>query len=157
MATLVMGHEPSNGTVAVGLPTAPGTVVWGPITVDLVGGFALVEGAFIELQPLQLRILGLLVVNAGTVVTKSMLRDRVFRIQQADGGTHIERQISVLRTRLGRARGLLVTVPGTGYGIGLASTSLEVREPLPQEPRRSESDRGHISGYYPAVTIGASS
>ena len=96
-----------------------GIVSWGPLHVDLLAGFARVHGEVIELQPLQLRILGYLVVNAGKTVTSEELRREVFRTTQAARSTSVARQISALRARLAHARHLLVTVPG-GYGIGLS-------------------------------------
>jgi DNA-binding response OmpR family regulator len=96
----------------------PCTIRWGPIQVDLVGGFARLYGEVVDLQPLQLRILGLLVAHAGRIVTREELRRKVFRASQARHSTSVARQICLLRARLGAAKDLLVTVRG-GYGIGV--------------------------------------
>jgi DNA-binding winged helix-turn-helix (wHTH) protein len=84
-------------------------VSWGPIEVDLLGGFAQLPDRLIELQPLQLRILGFLVGNAGRIVSRGELSAKVFRVAQRVASTSLARQISIIRTRLGPAKNLIVT------------------------------------------------
>jgi DNA-binding response OmpR family regulator len=96
--------------------TIPGVLKAGPIAVDLIGGVALVGDDVVELQPLQLRILGLLVARAGHVVTHEELRASVFRAHQLAESTSIARQICVLRTRLGNLRRHIVT-ERDGYSL----------------------------------------
>ncbi len=93
---------------------APATLSWGPIRLDFVRGVIFIGGDRVEVQPLQLRILGLLMIHAGRVVSHEQLLDCVFRARPASASGSIARQISILRHQLGPARGLLVTVPG-GY------------------------------------------
>lgn len=104
---------------------APATMTWGPISIDFIQGIARVAGELIEAQPLQLRILGLLMANAGTIITHERLLGSVFRAPPASASNSIARQISVLRQKLGPARGLLVTTRG-GYGLDLASARAAV-------------------------------
>jgi DNA-binding response OmpR family regulator len=103
------------------------TVRSGPIRVDFIRGNATVGTEVIEPQPLQLRILGLLTANAGKMVTHEQLMHSVFRAPPASVGS-LARHISVLRHQLGRARTLLVTMPG-GYCLeGCSVGSDELRE-----------------------------
>ena len=95
-----------------------GVMDLGPVRVDFTGGFASIDGEEISLQPLQLRILGFLLKNAGRTVTHEELRRHVFRVAQATSSTSLPRQVSVLRKRLGAAGHLIVTCPG-GYSIGM--------------------------------------
>jgi hypothetical protein len=89
--------------------TRAGVLKAGPIGVDLIGGVALIDDRIVALQPLQVRILGLLIARAGHVVTHEEFCSNVFRAHQLAESTSIARQISILRTRLGDFRHLIVT------------------------------------------------
>lgn len=109
-------------------PAAPGVLTCGPIGVDLLGGVALLGDDIVDLQPLQLRILGLLVARAGHVVTHDELRATVFRAHQLAESTSIARQICVLRTRLGDFRRFIVT-ERSGYVLRVTPATLRGHMP----------------------------
>jgi two-component system OmpR family response regulator len=100
-----------------------GGVGCGPIVVDFLRQSIHVDGREIVLQPLQLRLLGYLIRNAGRAVSHDELRAQVFRAFQSTGSTSIARQICVLRDRLGTAGAFIVTTRG-GYELDV---SREVR------------------------------
>jgi DNA-binding response OmpR family regulator len=95
-----------------------GNLSCGPIAVDFLRQSARVDGREVELQPLQLRLLGYLIRNAGRAVSSEELRSEVFRVVQSPGSTSVARQICVLRERLGDAGELIVTSAG-GYRIAI--------------------------------------
>jgi DNA-binding response OmpR family regulator len=97
----------------------PGNLTFGPIAVDFLRQSARVDGREVELQPLQLRLLGYLIRNAGRAVSSEELRSEVFRVVQSPGSTSVARQICVLRERLGNAGALIVTTRG-GYALDLS-------------------------------------
>lgn len=103
--------------------SSAGIATWGSLEVDLVRGTARAHGELIELQPLQLRLLGYLLLNAGRLVAREELRQNVFRTAQHARSTSIARQISVLRERLGQSAPAIVTLPG-GYGLGIDTPCL---------------------------------
>jgi DNA-binding response OmpR family regulator len=92
---------------------------WRSLSVDLVGCFAVIDGAEVPLQPLQMRILACLIRHAGSVVTSAQLQSKVFRVSRI-AKTSIPRQISVLRRQLGSVGAEIETVPG-GYALGLSA------------------------------------
>jgi two-component system OmpR family response regulator len=95
-----------------------GSLSCGPIAVDFLRQSARVDGREIALQPLQLRLLGYLLRNAGRAVSSEELRSEVFRVVQSPGSTSVARQICVLRERLGAAGALIETSSG-GYRIAM--------------------------------------
>lgn len=93
---------------------------WGPFRVDLVANRVWVNEIEIDgLQPLQVRFLGYLVLNAGRVCTNGELTANVLNPHAQLGGTSIARTISIVRTRCGKAARHITTVRGVGYGLGL--------------------------------------
>ena len=94
-----------------------GVVCAGIASVNLIGGFAQIGAALVELPPLQLRILAFLIAHAGRRVTREELRRAVFRVSQGRKCKSVPRHISLLRAKLGSARALIRTVPG-GYSFG---------------------------------------
>jgi DNA-binding response OmpR family regulator len=94
----------------------PGQLSWGPLSIDLVRGVVWGNRRELALQPLQIRILAFLMLNAGRVVTCEELRSDVFRAAQAPRSSGIARQICVLRSRLGPFGSLVTTEPG-GYAL----------------------------------------
>ena len=99
-------------------------VSFGPLHVDLVGGSVAAAGRDLGLQPLQLRLLALLLQNTGEVVTCEDLRQRVFKTAQQSGSTNIARHVSVLRSQLGEFRHMVVTERG-GYSLKVLESALE--------------------------------
>jgi DNA-binding response OmpR family regulator len=100
------------------VPGMSASLTCGPIAVDFLRQSARVDGREIELQPLQLRLLGYLIRNVGRALSSEELRSEVFRVVQSPGSTSVARQICVLRERLGDAGALIVTTRG-GYAIDL--------------------------------------
>jgi DNA-binding response OmpR family regulator len=98
------------------LVSSPGELTWGPLRVDLVRGVARAGDAEMELQPLQLRLLAFLMLNAEATVTREDLRVNLFKAAQDRRSTGIARQISVLRDRLGEYSSLIATERG-GYAL----------------------------------------
>lgn len=92
-----------------------GVIRSGNLEIDLLGMAANIGGDVLQLQPLQVRILALLALERGRAVSDCELQKRVFRVAQAEGSTNIARQISLLRSALGRHRRHLHTVRGVGY------------------------------------------
>jgi DNA-binding response OmpR family regulator len=111
----------TRGHHAVGVA---GNLICGPIVVDFLRQSARVAGEEIMLQPLQLRLLGYLIRNAGRAVSNEELRSEVFRAVQRPGSTGVARQICVLRERLGTAGTLIETSAG-GYRIAAVASSAE--------------------------------
>lgn len=94
---------------------------YGPISVGLVSQIVYVDGAQVELQPAQFRILAKLMANVGRAVPVSELVEGVLRGTHQDGTVNIRFQIHGLRRRLGARGNLIETCPG-GYGIGVSAS-----------------------------------
>ena len=73
----------------------------------------------IELQPREFRLLEELMLNAGRVVTRTMLLERVWDFHFDPGTNIVETHISRIRSKLARDEGaqLIHTVRGAGYVI----------------------------------------
>ena len=93
------------------------TIECGGIRMNPVTGIVTVEGRLVELTPRSARMLGLLLSNKNTVVS----RDEILNEVWGDGFDVSERvvdnHIRKLRQRLGRKGGLIRTVKGIGYRI----------------------------------------
>jgi DNA-binding response OmpR family regulator len=113
-----------------------GVLSWGPFAVDVLAGRVWVHGDEVRgLQPVQVRLLGELVGQAGFMRTRAELAGTLF------GGSsgNLDRAVSVLRSRLGTARHLIVTIKGHGYGIGMPDPERQL--PRPTFPNGKVSKR----------------
>lgn len=75
--------------------------------------------AVIELQPREFQILELLMLNAGRVVTRTMLLEQVWEFHFDPGTNIVETHISRIRSKIdrGKEEPLIHTVRGAGYVI----------------------------------------
>lgn len=88
----------------------------GDLEVDLLSRTVRRGTAAITLQPREYRLLEVLMRNAGQVVTRTMLLEKVWDFHFDPGTNIIESHISRLRDKLGRAGGdLIQTARGAGY------------------------------------------
>ncbi len=78
------------------------------------------SGKIIRLQPRELRLLEFLMRNAGQVVTRTMLLERVWDLHFDPQTNVIDTQISRLRAKIDKGfdRPLLHTIRGKGYKLG---------------------------------------
>lgn len=78
------------------------------------------SGKLIRLQPRELRLLEFLMRNAGQVVTRTMLLERVWDLHFDPQTNVIDTQISRLRAKIDKGfdRPLLHTIRGKGYKLG---------------------------------------
>lgn len=98
------------------------TLCFGPITLDLVSQTASVDGARVDLQPTQVRLLAQLLASPGRALSLAELIEGTFRGTHHDGGGNLRYQVHELRRKLGSAGKLIETSPG-GYGMGLGGHS----------------------------------
>ena len=89
------------------------------ISLDLVTQIATVDGATIDLQPAQVRILAQLLAHPGRSFNALELTQAALRGSHGQYASNIRFQIHTLRRRLGSAADLIVT-GNRGYGIGIA-------------------------------------
>jgi two-component system, OmpR family, phosphate regulon response regulator PhoB len=102
----------------VGAGTAPSDVIQlGPIRIDRTAHRVTVDGADIELTPIEFKLLSLLAERRGRVQARAHLLETVWAaapdIQTRTVDMHIQR----LRTKLGAAGDLIETVRGFGYRL----------------------------------------
>ena len=100
------------------------TLEFGPISLGLLTQTVHVDGAPIDLQPAQFRILAKLMANVGRALPVSELVEGLRGTHQ-DGTVNIRFQIHGLRRRLGTRGALVETCPG-GYGIGVSANQAGV-------------------------------
>jgi DNA-binding response OmpR family regulator len=91
------------------------------IAVDLLSQTVRVEGALVDLQPTQFRLLATLLANVGRALTVEELVETSLRGTHQNGAVNIRFQIHTLRRRLGAAGALIETAP-PGYGIAVGKT-----------------------------------
>lgn len=91
----------------------------GPITLDLLTQTVRVDGALIDLQPTQFRLLATLIAHVGKAFTTDELVGGTLRGSHQNGAVNIRFQIHTLRRRLGPA-GTLIETSTHGYGIALS-------------------------------------
>lgn len=89
------------------------------LELDLVGRTVTREGQRIDLQPREFRLLEVLMRNAGRVMTRTMLLERVWDFHFDPKTSVVETHISRLRAKIDRPfdAELIQTVRGTGYKI----------------------------------------
>jgi two-component system phosphate regulon response regulator PhoB len=98
-------------------PPAPESprVELGPVRLDLEAHRAYVDGAEIELTPLEFKLLHLLVTRAGRVQSRERLLADVWEMSSELETRTVDTHVKRLREKLGVARDLLETVRGVGY------------------------------------------
>ena len=99
------------------------TLAVGDLEMDLLRRRVTRAGRTIELQPREFRLLEYLMRNAGRVVTRTMLLERVWDFHFDPRTSVVETHISRLRAKIDRPFGteLIRTVRGAGYSIDAAS------------------------------------
>ena len=95
----------------------PGSIVAGDIVIDLNRRLVSRAGRRVTLQPREFALLAELVRNAGRVMTRTMLLERVWDFDFDPQTNIVETHISRLRSKLnaGFARDAIETVRGAGY------------------------------------------
>ena len=93
------------------------TIECGGIRMNPVTGIVTVEGRLVELTPRSARMLGLLLSNKNTVVSRDEILNEVWGDGFDVGERVVDNHIRKLRQLLGRKGGLIRTVKGIGYRI----------------------------------------
>ena len=75
------------------------------------------DGQAVDLQAREFALLEILMLNAGTIVTRTMLLEKVWDFHFDPGTNIVETHISRLRAKLGMAKELIHTVRGSGYVV----------------------------------------
>lgn len=86
----------------------------GDITLSRSHHEAALVGKKLDLSPIEFQLLAFLVENAGRVLTRETLLDRVWDLSFPGGTRTVDQHIAQLRTKLGRPE-LIETVRGVGY------------------------------------------
>lgn len=120
-----------------------GLVVTGPLTIDMDRYEASVDGRVLHLTPTEFRLLGALARRCGTTVTQTVLLADVWGPDWLLAGTvtgvHALRvNVSRLRSALGQAGGLLVTVTAVGHRLELLAPGA----PPPATRKRQQTKLG---------------
>ncbi len=97
-------------------PGPGGVVELGDLRIDLRGRTVAVAGAPIELRTLEFELLAELARNAGLVVKRDRLLERVWGLSFAGGTRTVDVHVAQLRKKLGRPD-LIQTVRGVGYRL----------------------------------------
>jgi len=106
----------------------------GRVTVDRARARAEVSGERLALTPIEFQLLALLVAEAGRVVRRRDLIDRVWGARTPQTDRAVDAHVKAIRRKLGRARDCLETVRGVGYRFTDASApdAIVDREPEPE-------------------------
>jgi two-component system, OmpR family, response regulator MtrA len=97
-------------------PGSGGIVELGHLRIDLRGRAVAVAGEAIELRTLEFELLAELARNAGHVVKRDRLLERVWGLSFAGGTRTVDVHVAQLRKKLGRPD-LIQTVRGVGYRL----------------------------------------
>jgi DNA-binding response OmpR family regulator len=97
-------------------PGSGGVVALGDLRIDLRGRTVTVAGAPVELRTLEFELLAELARNAGHVVKRDRLLERVWGLSFAGGTRTVDVHVAQLRKKLGRPD-LIQTVRGVGYRL----------------------------------------
>ncbi|MFE0152184.1 winged helix-turn-helix domain-containing protein, partial [Nonomuraea sp. NPDC059007] len=104
----------------------PGVLTVGPLALDPEGHLVTRAGRPVRVSPTEFRLLHYLMENAGRVVSKTQILDRVWRYDFGGDASIVDTYISYLRRKVDTGEPKLIhTVHGTGYVIR------ELREPRP--------------------------
>jgi DNA-binding response OmpR family regulator len=98
-----------------GTPARPTILTCGPVSLDPAGRRVVLAGAEISLTVREFALLEYLIRNAGQVVSKTQLLDRVFDAGSQTDANLVEVYIGYLRRKLGA--GIIETVRGAGYRL----------------------------------------
>jgi two-component system OmpR family response regulator len=92
-------------------------LVVGELALDRLGRKALIGGEEIDLLPLEFRLLEVLMLNAGRVLTRAMLLEKVWGFRFDPRTNIVETHLSRLRAKIQRTgvAAPIVTVRGAGY------------------------------------------
>lgn len=99
---------------------APALLVAGPLSVDVPARLATCHGQRLELTPTEFRLLEALIEQAGKLVTRSMLLERIWQFHFSPRTSMVETHVSRLRAKLDALaphQNLLETVRGYGYRL----------------------------------------
>ena len=97
-------------------PERPPAAV-GPIRVDVDGHRAYVDGAEIQLTPLEFKLLATLMARLGRVQSRDQLLEDVWEMSSELETRTVDTHVKRLREKLGSGRDLLETVRGIGYRL----------------------------------------
>jgi two-component system phosphate regulon response regulator PhoB len=89
----------------------------GPIRVDVDAHRAFVDGAEIQLTPLEFRLLATLMARLGRVQSREQLLEDVWEMSSELETRTVDTHVKRLREKLGSGRDLLETVRGIGYRL----------------------------------------
>lgn len=87
----------------------------GPVSIDVEGHHAFVDGRPLELTATEFKLLRTLVQRRGRVQTRDELLNVVWGYQHAGYGRTVDTHVRRLRDKLGGAQALVETVRGVGY------------------------------------------
>jgi two-component system phosphate regulon response regulator PhoB len=89
----------------------------GPIRVDIEAHRAFVDGAEVQLTPLEFRLLTTLMARLGRVQSREQLLEDVWEMSADVETRTVDTHVKRLREKLGSGRDLLETVRGVGYRL----------------------------------------
>lgn len=95
------------------------TLTHGTLTLDPAARSVMLDNVLIELKPRELALLELFMRNAGRVLTRAQLEEKLYSWDQDVSSNAVEVHIHHLRKKLGSA--FIRTVHGVGYTLGAAS------------------------------------
>jgi DNA-binding response OmpR family regulator len=91
----------------------------GILVVDAELGRVEVSGRTVRLTPAELRVLALLIVGRGKVLTRRAIVESLAGDAGARSGRVVDAHVKSLRKKLGEARGYIQSVRGVGYRFGV--------------------------------------
>jgi DNA-binding response OmpR family regulator len=94
------------------------TLAFGPISVDLDGYVARLNGQLIDLTRKEFELLVYLMKNPKRVLTRDKILNQVWELEYLGESRTIDAHIRRLRFKLGSAAELIETVVGVGYRLG---------------------------------------
>jgi two-component system phosphate regulon response regulator PhoB len=89
----------------------------GPIRIDVEGHRAFVDGAEVQLTPLEFRLLSTFMARLGRVQSREQLLEDVWEMSSEIETRTVDTHVKRLREKLGSGRDLLETVRGVGYRL----------------------------------------
>ena len=89
----------------------------GPIRVDVDAHRAYVDGAEVELTPLEFKLLTTMMARLGRVQSREQLLEDVWEMSADVETRTVDTHVKRLREKLGSGRDLLETVRGVGYRL----------------------------------------
>jgi two-component system OmpR family response regulator len=107
-------------------PSGPGVLRYADLMLDEEAHEVRRAGQVVELSPTEFNLLRYLLVNAGRVVSKAQILDRVWRYDFGGDGRIVESYIYYLRRKIDAVEPPLIhTVRGVGYSLRLPRTPSE--------------------------------